>query len=121
MKGVSPPFGLAVCLSEEAEGMVTVAWFSRAASWSGKNLSVQNSAFGRFWSKKVDEAGQVAKPIEWIAVTNTIGVNSIVPVRVSLASESTEKVRVAPDAVRAAIVYYQHAKKSGAQSKRKRR
>ena len=118
MRGASPPFGLAVCVSDEAAGKVKIAWFVRASSWSGKNLSVQNSGFSRFWSKKVNEGGDVVKPVEWIAVTDVICVNSIVPIRVSLASESYEKVRVAPDAVRAAVLYYQNAAKSG--NKRKR-
>ena len=118
MRGASPPFGLAVCVSDEAAGKVNIAWFVRASSWSGKNLSVQNSGFSRFWSKKVNENGEVVKPIEFIAVTNVICVNSIVPVRVALASESYEKVRVAPDAVRATVLYYQHATKSGKKRKR---
>ena len=119
MRGASPPFGLAICSSDEVDGKVTVAWFTKGTAWTGKNLSVSNSGFNRYWSKKVDDKGELVKPVEWIAVTDIISVSTIVPVRVALVSESYEKVRVQPDAVRAVLQYYDKKKKTVSQ-KRKR-
>ena len=88
-----PPIALAFCEEDETNNQVVVSWF-QAFKWRGK-LSAKNSTYAKFWNGDAKSG--------YTRLKDTIEVGSIVPVRVELAYERGEQVRITPNAVQALL------------------